>query len=198
MPVIALIALILTVSFIGIITNSSLVEENKNLQETINRINRQPTLVFHVSEKGEDYKYARLPNAAGTYSQILALNSTCEIALLPEYKGNLNWTEELSWIATNFGGPKGIPIMIDVFGGGDQSAPTPMLTIDQITQAMNLANVKYLRFSEVISWHIENKQTFPTNYVNDVLEFCKTNNLQLFWTEWKNDYPPKTLKLSLQ
>ena len=190
-----LITLILTVSFAGIMINTSLANQNKNLLETLNSIkNKQPTLVFHVSEKGEGYMYARLPNATYTYDQILALNSAYEIVLLPEYKGNLNWTEELSWIAANFGGPKGIPIMLDVFGGGSQNTPTPMLTVDQITQAMNIANVKYLRFSEVISWHIENKQPFPTSYVSNILEFCKTNNLQLFWTEWKNDFPSKNVE----
>jgi len=84
--------------------------------------------------------------------------------------------------------------MLDVFGGGSQNTPTPMLTIDQITQATELVNVKYLRFSEVISWHIENKQSFPTNYVHNILEFCKTNNIQLFWTEWKDDFPSKNVE----
>jgi hypothetical protein len=191
----ALIAIILTVSFIGIITTSSLAEENHDLLETLNGMKEaQPTLVFHVSEKGDDYVYARLPNATYTYDQILALNSTSKIALLPEYKGNINWTEELSWIAANFGGPKGIPIMLDVFGGGSQDVPTPMLSTSQISEAMNEANIKYLRFAEVISWHLEHKQPFPTDYVSGILEFCKANNLQLFWTEWKNDYPDKNVE----
>ncbi len=190
-----LVSVILTVSFAGAISTYNLAGENKSLKETIDNIkNQQPTLVFHVSEKGEDYKYARLPNATYTYDQILLQNSTCQIVLLPEYKGNLNWNEELAWITANFGGPKGIPIMLDVFGGGDQNTPTPMLTVDQITQAMQSANVKYLRIAEVISWHIEKEQPFPTAYLNQLLDYAKTNNLEIFWTEWKDDFPAKNIQ----
>jgi hypothetical protein len=191
-----LACIILTVSFVGIIANNSLADENKSLKEQLATVkNQQLTLVFHVCEKGEEYTYAQLPNASYTYNQILALNNnTYQIILLPEYKGNLNWTEELAWIKANFGGPQGIPIMLDVFGGGSQSTPTPMLTTDQISQAMNVANVKYIRIAEVISWHIENNLSFPTSYVREILEFCKTNNLGVFWTEWKNDYPTKNIE----
>lgn len=153
------------------------------------------TLVFHVSEKGEDYTYARLPNATYTYNQILSLNNDVyEIMLLPEYKGNINWTEELSWIAVNFGGKNGIPIMLDVFGGGEGTTPTPMLTTEQITAAMAVANVTYLRIAEVMSWHIEKQRAFPTSYVTELLDFCRANNLKLFWTEWKTDYPTKNVE----
>ncbi len=86
----ALIAIIITVSFLGIMTNSNLADENEDLQETINTLKQQPTLVFHVSEKGENYQYARLPNATYTYNQLSILNNdTFNIILLPEYKGNL-------------------------------------------------------------------------------------------------------------
>jgi hypothetical protein len=192
---VVLVCIILIVSFLGIITNSNLVNENKILKETIENTKRQqPTIVFHVSEKGENYKYARLPNASYTYDQILAFNSTCEIALLPEYKGNLNWTEELSWIATNFEGPKGIPIMLEVFGGGSESTPTPMLSTEQISEAIDISNVKYIRIAEVVSWHIENKIAFPRDYVKEILEFCKSNDIQVFWTEWKDDFPEKNVE----
>ncbi len=191
-----LIGFILTVSFTGIIVNYSLSEENKDLKdELVNAKNTQLTLVFHVCEKGEEYEYAQLPNASYTYNQILAINNnTYQILLLPEYKGNLNWIEEQAWIAANFGGQQGIPIMLDVFGGGSQTTPTPMLTVDQITQATEIANVKCLRFAEVISWHLENNLPFPTDYVSTILEFCRTNNLKVFWTEWKNDFPDKNVE----
>jgi hypothetical protein len=189
---IALVFTLITVSLTGAIINYTLADENQTLKEKID--NKRVTLVFHVSEKGEEYRYARLPNATFTYDQILAQNSTCEIALLPEYKGNTNWEETLPWIAANFGGKQGIPIMLDIFGGGSENTPTPMLTTQQITDGMNVANVKYLRIAEVISWHLENDVTFPTNYVQEVLEFCKANNLQLFWTEWKDDFPAKNVE----
>jgi uncharacterized coiled-coil protein SlyX len=148
----------------------------------------QPTYVFHVCEKGDGYSWGRLPNAASTYNQILSLdNNKHNIWLLPEYKGHQNWTEELAWITSNFGGKNGIPIMLDVFGGGDGATPLPMLSTSQISQAMAVANVKSLRFAEVMSWYEEHSQTIPADYVANILAFCRSNNLQLFWTEWKTD-----------
>jgi len=191
------IVILLTVAFTGISTNQTLSEENKRLQDTLNSIKhiQQPTLVFHVSEKGEEYQYAQLPNATYTYEQLSRLNNqSFDLILLPEYKENLNWNEEKAWIAANFGGQDGIPIMLDVFGGGDQNTPTPMLSTEQIAEALDIANVKYIRFAEVSSWHIENNLSFPTDYVREVLEFCKSNNLQVFWTEWKNDFPDENVE----
>ncbi len=193
----ALVCILLTVSFAGVFTSYGLADENRVLKEKLTQPkNQQLTLVFHVCEKGEEYKYAQLPNATDTYNKILALNNnTYQILLLPEYKGHVNWAEEQEWIATNFAGKQGVPIMLDVFGGGSQSTPTPMLTIDQITQATSVANVKYLRFAEVLSWHIENHKTFPTDYVKSIFDFCKTNNIKVFWTEWKNDFPDKNVEI---
>ena len=84
------------------------------------------TLVFHVCEKGEGYEWGHIPDVNYTYNQILALNNnTYNVLLLPEYKGHENWTEELAWITANFGGQHGIPIMLDVFGGGNGSYSYP-------------------------------------------------------------------------
>lgn len=190
---IALVFTLITVSLTGAIINYTLADENQTLKEKID--NKRVTLVFHVSEKGEEYRYARLPNANLTYHELLKINNgTFDILLLPEYKGNLNWTEESKWIQTNFGGHNGIPIMLDVFGGGSETTPTPMLTIEQIQQASREANVKYIRFAEVTSWHIENHLPFPTAYVREVLDFCKTVGIKVFWTEWKNDFPDKNVE----
>ena len=144
------------------------------------------TLVFHVCEKGEGYEWGHLPDATATYNQILALNNKYAVLLLPEYQGNANWTEELGWLTANFGGKQGIPIMLDVFGGGNSSNPTPLLSTNDILSAMAISNVQYLRFAEVISWHMDHPELpFPVDYVKSVLEFCRANNLKLFWTEWK-------------
>lgn len=171
-------------------TISSLRQEIVDLAAAVDKFKPNlDTLVFHVSEKGEAYSYAQLPNASYTYEQILALNKGMyEILLLPEYKGNVNWQEELGWIAADFGGPQGIPVMLDVFGGGSGAAPTPMLSVGQVSDALSVANVKCLRIAEVISWHLENKLPFPIDYVIEVLEFCRANSLGVFWTEWKSDY----------
>jgi uncharacterized coiled-coil protein SlyX len=173
-------------------TINNLNNEIANLNATINnQKTQQPTLVFHVCEKGEGYDWGHLPNATDTYNQILAQdNNTHNIQLLPEYKGHENWTEELAWIADNFGGKSGIPLMLDVFGGGSNATPTPMLTPEQITDAMAVANIQSLRIAEVVSWHMENNQTFPTNYLTSLFDFAKTNNLTVVWTEWKAESFP--------
>ena len=80
--------------------------------------------------------------------------------------------------------------MLQIWGGGNNSIPTPMLTEEQIMQAMANANVQSVRISEVISWYKDNNQTFSTEHLNDLLIFCKTNNLPIFWTEWKKESFP--------
>jgi uncharacterized coiled-coil protein SlyX len=141
------------------------------------------TLVFHACEKGEGYEWGHLPNVNYTYNQILTLNNnTYEILLLPEYKGNENWTETLAWIRENFAQ---IPIMLSVFEGGNYDYPIEKLTIDQISEAMVTCDVRWLRLAEMVSWYMEHQQPFPTEYVTSILNFCRQHNLKLFWTEWK-------------
>ncbi len=166
---------------------ASLQDQVNSLTEIINMNKSQsPTLVFHVCEKGEVYSWGHLPNATDTYNEILALNyNTSNVLLLPEYKGNENWTEEFAWLTANFGGPQGIPIMLDVFGGGENTMPTPMLSTSDILTAMETCNVQYLRIAEVVSWHMEHQQVLPTAYITDLLAFARTHNLKVFWTEWK-------------
>lgn len=154
--------------------------ESKNLK----------TLVFHVEETRwgyTDFNY--------TYNQILALdNNTHNVLLNPEYEGNYNWTETLAWLTANFGGQHGIPIMLDVFGGGPREYPVPKLSTNDILAAMAVCNVEWLRFSEVVSWHIEHNLPFPTDYVTTILNFCREHNLKLFWNEWKVDSVFQTIQ----
>ena len=58
--------------------------------------------------------------------------------------------------------------------------PTPMLSTNDILAAMAVANVQYLRFAEVVSWHIEHPELpFPTDYVTSILDFCRANGLKV-------------------
>jgi hypothetical protein len=149
------------------------------------------TLVFHVSQKSASDYWAQLPNATDTYSKTVALfNGTYNVLFLPEYYSDETWAEELTWLQSNFGGTHGIPIMLDVFCGGDGTSPTPKLSIADIEAALASCNVKYLRISEVLSWHYEHGLPFPTEYVTSILQFCRSHGLQLVWTEWKPDSLP--------
>jgi archaellum component FlaC len=146
------------------------------------------TLVFHVCEKD----WVHVPDVNATYNYLVDLfGGQYNVILLPEYQDGGNWTQTLNWLNASFGGPDGIPIMLQVFAGGNGTTPTPMLSINDMEDALSVANVKYLRIFEVISWHMENNQTFPVEYVNQVLEFARNNYLKIFWSEWKNDLPPE-------
>lgn len=141
------------------------------------------TLVFHVSEKGEGYVWGRLPDANFTYDQILKLNNgTYDIILVPEYKGNENWSETFTWLAKNF---KKIPIMLSVFEGGPHTYPVPKLTIDEINETVTACNVKWIRIFETVSWHIEHNLTYPIDYVRNILAFAREHGLRVQWSEWK-------------
>lgn len=145
------------------------------------------TVVHHVCEKTGDI---HIPDVTTVYTQILAANDSkyANVLLLPELNGHAVWADELAWIAANFDGAAGIPVMLDVFGGGSGVAANPQLSTAQISAAIAVANVKWVRFAEVVSWHLEHPAIpFPTAYVVGILSFCRTNGLKVFWCEWKVD-----------
>lgn len=140
------------------------------------------TLVHHVCEKTGDI---HIPNMQDVYDQILAANNGKypNVLLHPELNGHANWAEELAWIEDNFGGVDGIPIMLGVFGTNDIGGVFQLST-DDISAAMAVANVKWVRIFEVVGWYYENRQTFPTDYIAEILAFCDEHNLKVFWSEW--------------
>ncbi len=171
-------------------TITTLQNQTDDLTSIINMSKTQlHTLVFHVCEKGDEYVW-KLPDVNATYNQILALNNTYNVLLLPEYKSHSNWTEELSWLTANFGGKEGIPIMLDVFASAEDSNPITKLSTDEILAAMAVCNVQYVRLFEVISWHMDYHLPFPVDYVSSILNFCRANELKVFWSEWKTDHLP--------
>jgi hypothetical protein len=106
------------------------------------------------------------------------------VLILPEYNGNLDWTETLRWISTNF---SGVPICLSVFEDGNESWPNPnvKLTAVEIEQAMVASDVRMVRFAEMISWYLGANRTFPIDEVRSVLEFCRSKDLKVLWNEWK-------------
>ena len=85
--------------------------------------------------------------------------------------------------------------MFDVFSGSEENLSLTKLSLENITTALAESNIKYLRFAEPISWYMENNEIFPEEYIISVLNFSKENNLEIFWTEWKMDYPPDEVKV---
>jgi len=167
---------------------SSIVTTLQNQVSTLTEmisINKQKlqTIVFHVCDKGEGYTWGGIPDANNTYNEILSLyNNSCDVLLLPEYKGNENWTETFVWLNENF---VGIPIMLPIYEAGPYDYPVEQLSTDQISEAMAVLDIRSVRIFEVVSWCIDHNMTFPTEYVRDILTFCRENNLTVFWSEWK-------------
>ncbi|HLN44469.1 MAG TPA: hypothetical protein VK209_02055 [Candidatus Sulfotelmatobacter sp.] len=172
------------------LTNQTTALQNqlKNLKEAANYSSpsQLQTLIFHVSEKGENYAWGHLPDASYTYNQILNLNANKYKAyLLPEYEGNNNWTATFAWLKQNF---MHIPIVLSVFEGGSTNIPNTKLTIEQITQAVTALDIRELRIGEIISWYMSNLQPFPVDYVTSLLNFTRVHGLRLEWSEWETQY----------
>ncbi len=148
------------------------------------------TLVFQVSEKGEEYESNyHLPNLDDTYQQLLTLNNGAyELLLIPEYRDNGNWTETDAWMtASNFSDK---PIMLPVFAGGNKTDNTPLMQLDlnQIRQAVSTYNVQWLGIGEPISWYMEKQPTNLTSalqWVKNVIDYAKLNEIRVQLSEWK-------------
>lgn len=136
------------------------------------------TLAVHVSHKD----IGLLPNATYTYD-LIRNGTVYDVYLLPELEGNLNATAMDEWILANF---KGIPVVYPVFEGGFNSNPNLMQGVDQIIRAIaSGVDVRMVRLAEIVSWHMDNNQTFPSEYVKGILDYCKQRGLPVLWSEWK-------------
>ena len=145
------------------------------------------TVIMHGCIKTDSN--VSLPDVAYIYQKLRDGFAPYEVLILPEYNGNLNWTETLQWISTNF---TGIPICLSVFEGGSEKLPNPnvKLTIAEIEQALEVSDVRMVRFAEMVSWYVNASNAlpnvdFPIDEVRDILEFCRSKNLKVLWNEWK-------------
>ena len=148
------------------------------------------TIIMHGCIKTDSN--ISLPDVVDFYRKNLDGFAPSEVLILPEYNGNLNWTETLQWISTNY---TGVPICLSVFEGGDDKAPDPnvKLTKEEIEEAMAVSDVIMVRFAEMISWYMNANRTgsnvtFPIYEIRDILEFCRSKNLKVLWSEWKISY----------
>ena len=139
------------------------------------------TVVYHVSEKTSPEFTVHMPSVSDVYQQILAANDgkVPNVVLLPEYNAHAVWADEAAWIVANF---QGIPIMVDAAGGW-QHLTTPEEIAALISAGIQ---VKWIRIAELVSYFEEwLKQPFPDAYVIGLLEFCRANNIKVYFCEWK-------------
>jgi hypothetical protein len=143
---------------------------------------------MHFVEKGANSTFGHCPDPRYTYELTKAGFAGKEVWVIPEYDGNLNLTKRMEWFAENF---TGIPVVIDVFEGGNNTSPNVMLTIADLEQIMSVANVTAIRFPEVISWYMSANETSPVDFpnmyvwVHDMMDFALNKNLKIYWSEWK-------------
>ena len=139
------------------------------------------TLVYHVSEKTDPEFIVHMPDVGDVYAQILAANAgkVPNVVLLPEYNGHAVWADEAAWIIANF---TDIPVMVDVAGGWEHHV-TPEEIAALITAGVD---VQWIRIAELVSYYEEwLEEPFPDEYVIGLLAFCRTNNIKVYWCEWK-------------
>jgi hypothetical protein len=148
------------------------------------------TVIMHECIKTSEN--ISLPDVAYTYQKLRDGFAPYEVLILPEYNGNLNWRETLQWISTDFAG---VPICLSVFEGGGENLPNPnvKLTITEIEKAMNVSDVRMVKFTEMISWYMnasrtQSNVTYPVDEARSILEFCRSKNLKVLWSEWKISY----------
>jgi hypothetical protein len=143
------------------------------------------TLVYHVSEKTAPEFTVHIPSVSAVYQKILsAVNGKVtpeNVVLLPEYNSHASWEGEADWLIANF---QGIPVMVDCAGGWDTNQHVTPARIQTIIAAG--VNVKWIRIAELVSYYEEwLQQPFPDAYVLSLLQFCRTNDIKVYFCEWK-------------
>lgn len=139
------------------------------------------TLVYHVSEKTDPSFIIHMPDVQAVYQQILDANDNkiSSVILLPEYNAHAVWSDEAAWITANF---NGIPVMVDCAGGWThQTSPDELAAL--IAAGVD---VQWIRIAELVSYYQEwLHEDFPDAYVTGLLEFCRANNIKVYFCEWK-------------
>ena len=159
------------------------------LNEILNRPNPEAhqIVIVHLCEKGITANFGHCPNCTFAYEQISNGFAGHEVWVDPEFEGNLNWTKTLEWIAANLGDT---PLAIKVFEGGSQKLPNSnvMMSLEELKQVMEVANVKAIVFPELISWYMNQTNSnaaIPINWIQSLFDFAIRSNLRIIWSEWK-------------
>lgn len=147
---------------------------------------RSEIVIVHFAERPNIAPVSHCPNPGYTYALNKAGFAGKEVWVIPEYEANLNLTQRIEWLKENF---TGIPIVIDMFEGGNNSSPNVMLTIEDLEQIMAVANVTAIRFPELLSWYMNinntNPMAVPEDWVHSIFDFAIAHGLKIYWSEWK-------------
>lgn len=154
------------------------------------------TLAFHVSEKPNPEFLVHTPSPMDVYMRLLKAvkrvhgdGKKPDVVLMPEYDAHNSWAAEAAWLIEKF---KGIPIMLDAAGGWDYDE---FATPERIQILLDAGvNITWIRISELISYYDEWLHLpFPQSYFSNLLDFCKTKNIKVYYCEWKTSTLPTML-----
>jgi len=140
------------------------------------------TAIIHLAEKGPNSTFGHLPDPKTIYELNKAGFAGKEVWVIPEYEGNFNLTTRLEWLREKF---TDIPIVIDMFEGGNNSSTNVMLSIEDLEQIMAVANVTAIRIPELVSWYMAANEAPPTAWVHNIFDFASAHGLKIYWSEWK-------------
>jgi len=146
------------------------------------------TVIVHFSEKG-DGSDVHCPYPHYAYELCKQRFAGKSVWVIPEYDGNMDMTARLEMLTQNY---TDILVCIDAFEGGDNaSRPNVRLSIRELEQIMSVADVRAIRFPEVISWYMRANDTntepvpFPIEWIHEMLDFALSKGLRIYWSEWK-------------
>lgn len=140
-------------------------------------------MIVHFARKADLGVYC--PNPRYTYELTKAGFKGKEVWVIPEWEGNLNLTARIEWLAGTF---SGIPLVIDVFEGGENPTPSVKMTIADLEQIMRIGNVTAIRIPELISWYLDREiddSNVWIDWVHSMFDFALSHNLNVYWSEWK-------------
>jgi hypothetical protein len=89
-----------------------------------------------------------------------------------------------------------IPVMLTAMSS-DSLAETSWkrLELDEIEEATETCNVRYIRLHEIMSYHHSNNMEFPFAYVKKVLALSVRKKIPVFWNEWDTTKYPEIKRI---
>ena len=141
-----------------------------------------PTMFFHI-KNDPVLGPITVGKVSKVYGAITKLANPLGYGIGLEPQCRSSWSDQLSYLQEF----RQIPVMLNVWTSDDAYS----ITTDQISQAMQICPVKYLRFHEVMSYYAGTINSAATqSYIQSILAFSKANGIPLFWNEWDTSTYP--------